>query len=146
MAYTPSGSLGRDPAHLLLAVLSRLWGDLSNRQRELLLTAIVQPHRPITNELPGVVAEVLTAVYGSASSLLFRSGPDTWRWQFLLAILARAVVLATSDNLGPARRRWLTRLAGFAGRELIAGRGLPFPGNSMFINYGLMVDRWTSSS
>jgi hypothetical protein len=124
MTYGASQPLGCDPVVLLLSVLTRLWVDLSAPQRQLLLTAVVRPDRPVSNELPGVVADTITSVYGSAARLLAGCGIETWRWQYLLTIVGQGIVMSTYETFAPELRHWIYQLAGYAARELLTDRDL----------------------
>jgi hypothetical protein len=117
MTYESSGPLSRDLVRLLLSVTTRAWAGLSDSQRDLLLTAFVKPEAAPPSELPPVAVDIIRAVYQPAADLLADCGRETWRWQYMLTLVAHGMLMTRFKNLDPHIREWFRRLAERAGCE-----------------------------
>ncbi|EIV91905.1 hypothetical protein [Frankia sp. QA3] len=118
MTYESRCPLDRDLVTLLLSAISPLLADASDRQRRLMLDVMVDQQAPCDEIAPAFGATV-SAVWRTADDALRRCGREVWRRQYLLSLIAHGLIFTTFDDLGPDRRWWYYRLAGYAARELL---------------------------
>jgi hypothetical protein len=117
--YESAGQLGRDLVVLLLSTIARVLPDLSESQRQVLLTTFVRPETEPTGQLPQLAVDILRAVYRPASELLDSCPPEAWYYQYLLSLVAHGLNFTTLTHLGLDCRWWFYQLAGHAARELL---------------------------
>lgn len=124
--YDSYGSLTADPVTLMLsAVASRLL-EVSGDDRVALQEAIVRTETADGVPPFDVVAAVYTAGLGAVSAA-GRGWSAAWQLQFLVSVLARALLFTTFERLDPQVRWWFFRLAARAGSELLDRCGIVVP-------------------
>jgi hypothetical protein len=126
-AYGPTAPLTRDPAMLMLSVVSK---DLpkSQDQRNVLIDFIIKPEPP--KEAPLELTRGLThAVWAIYDSGVRRAGRwrSEWRAQYLLSVLSTALLYTSFDSVGLEGHWWFFRLAARAGSAFIEERRLSLP-------------------
>jgi hypothetical protein len=124
--------LSRDPAMLLVAVLSRVGGELSATQQDALLRYVVRGDAAVRPDLPQRLVDQVDALRdASAAPFVGRGFSDDWDLQLLVSVQAAALLHSTYESLGEAGRWWCFRLAGRVGRHVLErfGRQLPSRGD-----------------
>ncbi len=122
--YRSDAPLTRDPVALLLSVIAREMPPKPADQQAL-LDFVVTPHKqpPLSITRQG---KAVWAVYEPGPRFAGR-WLDEWRDQYLLSLLATALLYTSFENIGPDGRWWCFRLAARAGREFLTRRNVDPP-------------------
>ena len=118
-AYDHRAPLSRDVVTLMLSVVS---AELRTDEREVvaeaLLNLVVDPDgREVdSRQLRPIITEPVRALYRPCLTL-FEEYQDEWRTQYLLSVVAQALVHSTYENLGEYARGWFLRLVKRAAME-----------------------------
>jgi biotin carboxyl carrier protein len=117
-AYSPEAPLTRDSVALMLSIVSRDVPALPDDQQDALLDFVITPAKQIPSTFKGAIGAAVWAIYEPglrfAGSLL-----DEWRAQYLLSLLAAALLYTSFESVGPRGRWWFFRLAARASDEFL---------------------------
>jgi biotin carboxyl carrier protein len=117
-AYSPEAPLTRDSVALMLSIISKDVPTLPDDQQEALLDFVVTPAEQIPSTFKGTLGAAVWAIY--EPGLRFAgSWRDEWRAQYLLSLLATALLYTSFESVGPRGRWWFFRLAARAGDEFL---------------------------
>ncbi|MFC8433952.1 hypothetical protein [Streptomyces sp. NPDC057253] len=118
--FSARADLGGDAATVLLsALIPFVEHELPPDQRHALLRFIVAPHATHGAYIVPRAKTLVQAVTVTAQREMSH-WRDSWDAQFLLSLMARALMFTTYTEIGVAGRGWLVRLAAHAGGELLA--------------------------
>jgi hypothetical protein len=121
-AFSADGSLAKDIAHLLLAIVAEQLTEQPDRRRQLLSIALGDDS-PVPLELRGI-REAADSVRAAAGEWLSTMGgmADDWGAQWGLALVTGGLEFAGRKSLPTAKRLWCFELACRALDRLLATR------------------------
>ncbi|MFD3720106.1 hypothetical protein [Streptomyces sp. NPDC058674] len=118
--FSARADLGGDVATLLLsALIPFVEHELPPDQRHALLRFIVAPHATHGASIVPRAKMLVQAVTVTAQQEMSH-WRDSWDRQFLLSLMARALLFTTYTGIGEEGRGWFVRLAAHAGGEVLA--------------------------
>ncbi|MEV6637357.1 FxSxx-COOH system tetratricopeptide repeat protein [Actinoplanes sp. NPDC051470] len=117
--FEADAPLSRDPVTLMLSVIAQTVDELRMEEQDALLDFVLHPWTAGSPRLTGYLRTTLNTIHeaGYESLKIMRQGD--WRSQFLLSVLAGAMLFACYENLTPRGRWWYFRLAAHAGRRFL---------------------------
>lgn len=121
--FRHDAALTCDAATLLLSALAPVVREpLPAAQQNALLNYVVNPRQSDLDAIAPEAAARVDCVRDTAAEIM--SGwHDPWTDQFLLSILAGALMFTAFTDLGEPARDWYVRLAAHAGGQLLSTRG-----------------------
>ncbi|WP_415940334.1 hypothetical protein [Streptomyces sp. 039-1] len=118
--FSTRADLGRDIATLLLsALVPFVEHELPPEQRHALLRFIVAPHVTHSASIVPKATTLVRAATVTARQEMSR-WRDSWDKQFLLSLMASALVFTRYTGISEEGRGWFVRLAAHAGGEVLA--------------------------
>ncbi|WP_217552639.1 hypothetical protein [Streptomyces sp. GbtcB6] len=121
--FAEDAPLARDVVTLALSCVFRSLRDgLEGAQREELVNFLVDGVEGSCPGLPIPLRDTLAEVMYVSS--LFLQGGELWHAQYLLSLLAHALVYTSYENVGESGRRWFFYLAARAAESFLALSGI----------------------
>lgn len=113
--YQSEGPLARDPAGLMLYIVVRTLHDIDPDRRGALIEFIVDPDSGRGTLLPGWLQKLVRAIRDTGERFAHETGMlREWREQWLLSLVACALILLSRGTTPDAAKLWLLQLAGRA--------------------------------
>ncbi|MEU4473652.1 hypothetical protein [Micromonospora sp. NPDC023888] len=121
--FEPRASLSRDIATLVLSLLSEVVRTpLRPGEDTKLIDLVLTPeNETITPQVAPAVVAAVRGVY-SAFRHIVPAYQHSWRPQYLLSVVAQALIHTSYTNAGPDGRWWYLRLAAHAANRFLADR------------------------
>jgi hypothetical protein len=128
-AFEQEAPLSRDLATLILSLVREVVRTpMRPGEDAKLIDFVLDPEsRAVTPQIAPYIVEAVRSVYGVHRKVQAKF-QDLWHPQYLLSVLAQALIHTSYDNIRPDGRWWYFRLAAHAADRFTAGRpGIPSP-------------------
>lgn len=121
--FEARASLSRDLATLILSfVREEVRTQMRPGVDRQLIKFVLNPEsRIVTPQIAPYIVEAVRAAYGTHRKIQPKF-QDLWHPQYLLSVVAQALIHSSYDNVGPNGRRWYFRLAAYAAECFISKR------------------------
>jgi hypothetical protein len=127
--FEPEASLSRDLATLILSLVrEEVQRPMRPREDAKLIEFVLNPvSRTVTPQVAPYVVDAVRDVY-SVQRTIQPNFQDLWHPQYLLSVVAQALIHTSYDDVGPDGHWWYFRLAAHAAERFASNRpGFPAP-------------------
>ena len=110
--FDDAAPITRDPATLLVSILSTEVSKMGAEQQTALLKYVLRPEATVGRQLPADLTDVVDVLLDPGCAPFVDNGyRDVWGEQLRVSLLASSLLHTTYRSIGPSGRWWCLRLA-----------------------------------